>query len=403
MPWKETHVEEQRFRFVMDVQEGALSLSALCVEYGISRKTGYLWLERYEREGLDGLRDRSRAPLSHPNRMSAVQEERLLSLKAQYPTWGADKLRSFLRKQDALLDPSAEEQSWPALSTINALLSRRGLVKRRRTRQSVPPRTQPLAYCNSLNSVWSADFKGWFRTKDGQACYPFTLTDNYSRYLLKVQALRQTGFEAVQPLMVAAFREFGLPEAIRTDNGPPFASRSLCRLSRLSVWWIMLGIRPDPIEPGKPQQNGRHERMHRTLKEEATRPPQANLRAQQRCFDRFCEVFNGQRPHAALGQVPPSDVYQASPRRYPLRLREPEYEPGLEVRRVRSSGEIRWRGELHYVSESLIGHRVALEESDDGEWTLWFGPATQYIKIAIWNERLHRWTSPKPEKPKAKT
>jgi len=255
-----------------------------------------------------------------------------------------------------------------------------------------------MAHCVGPNSVWSIDFKGWFRTGDGNACYPLTLCDGHSRYILRVQALQHTGYESVKPLLVAAFREFGLPEAMRSDNGPPFASRGLGGLSRLSVWWVRLGVRPDRIQPGKPQQNGRHERMHRTLKAEATRPAGSNLRTQQQKFDLFSKEFNEQRPHAALGQVPPVSVYQPSSRCYPLRLPELGYAEGQEVRRVRSSGEIKWRGGIHYVSESLRGEQVAIEETGDGEWTLWFGPQPDPLRLALWDERQRRWKTPKATK-----
>ena len=399
MPWKETAVQDERNEFINAWLKQEWNMSTLCQEFGISRKTGYKWLKRYDAEGREALADRSRAPHVHPNALPGEVAQQILQARAAHPHWGPLKLLAWLARYHP-------EQEWPAPSTVGALLKEQGLSAPRRRRRVTPP-SQPLAHSTHNNRVWCIDFKGWFRTQDGQICYPLTVTDSYSRYLLRVQGLSKTGFEVVQPWMVATFHEHGLPEAIRSDNGPPFAGRGLGGLSRLSVWWIRLGIQVERIAPGKPQQNGRHERMHRTLKAETTRPAQANLRAQQRCFERFREEFNEERPHAALGQVPPALVYEASSRRYPLRLPRLVYEPGLQERRVRSSGEIKWRGGLHYVSECLIGEIVALEESGDGEWTLWFGPEVSRQALAIWDERLKNWkalprqnTSKPPEKTK---
>lgn len=368
MPWKETHVDAQRLQFIAEWLKEEWSMSALCREFGVSRVTGYLWVERYSLEGSAGLKPRLRAPHTHPNQLPKEIEERLLGLRHEHPTWGSGKLKAWLE----LHEPLADSQRWPAISTIGALLERNGLVSQRRKRYKTPPYTQPLAHCTNSNSVWSVDFKGWFRTGDGSACYPLTLSDNYSRYLLRAQALHLTDCSVVKPLMVAAFREFGLPEAIRSDNGPPFASTGLCGLSVLSIWWIKLGIRHERITPGKPQQNGRHERMHRTLKAEATIPAAADLRGQQRRLDSFRQEYNEVRPHEALGQVTPASVYQASLRRYPLRPPEPEYGSDMQVRRVHSNGAIKWQGNEHYISQALRGENIALEDRGDGEWTLWF-------------------------------
>lgn len=391
MPWKETAVQDERSQFIDAWLEQEWTMSALCQEFGISRKTGYKWLERYDAGGRRALADRSRAPHTHPNALPDEVIQQILQARAAHPTWGPLKLLAWLSRYHP-------DQKWPAPSTVGALLKEQGLSAPRRRRRVTPP-SPPLAHSSHNNRVWCIDFKGWFHTRDGQICYPLTITDSYSRYLLRVQGLRKTGFEIVQPWMATTFHEYGLPEAIRSDNGPPFAGRGLGGLSRLSVWWMRLGIQVERIAPGKPQQNGRHERMHRTLKEETTRPAQADLRAQQRCFERFREEFNEERPHAALGQVPPALVYKASRRRYPLRLPPLVYEPGLQIRRVRSSGEIKWRGGLHYVSECLIGEIVALEERGDGEWTLWFGPELSRQALAIWDERLKSWKTPLKRNP----
>lgn len=368
MPWRETHVDDQRLRFISDWQSGSWNMSTLCRFYSISRKTGYLWVGRYTDEGVGGLVSRSSAPQTHPQQVSDEVEQRLLLLRHRYPHWGPLKLKAWLEQNEPL-----DEGKWPAASTIGSLLDRHGLTKHRRVRRKSVPSGQPLSHCLEPNGVWSIDFKGCFRMGDGLLCYPLTISDNNTRYLLRAQALHQTGCSVVQPLMVATFREFGLPEAIRSDNGPPFASTGLWGLSQLSVWWILLGIRPERIEPGQPQQNGRHERMHRTMKAEATIPAESNLRKQQRRLDNFRREYNEERPHAALGQVPPASRYEASPRPYPARLKEPEYDAGQLVRRVRQNGEIRWKGGLHYVSQALSGQNIALEERGENEWILWFG------------------------------
>lgn len=385
MPWKETHVDDQRVLFIAEWLREEWSMSALCREFGISRVTGYLWVDRYKSEGSPGLQDRNRAPHTHPNQVPEAMEQRLLRLRQEHPTWGGAKLKAWLE----LNEPLDDSQRWPAVSTIGALLERHGLISRRRKRCKTPAYTQPLAHCTESNSVWSVDFKGWFRTGDGLSCHPLTISDNHTRYLLRAQALRQTDYRAVKPLMAAAFREFGLPEAIRSDNGPPFASTGLCGLSALSIWWLKLGISPERITPGKPQQNGRHERMHRTLKAEATNPAACDIRNQQRRLDSFRREYNEVRPHQALGQVTPASLYQASPRRYPLRPPEPEYGSHMQTRRVRSNGEIRWQGGLHYISQALIGECVALEESGDGEWTLWF--CSMPLAVAKNQEKCLAW------------
>lgn len=338
MPWKETHVEGQRLDFISDWQRGSWSMAALCRRYSISRKTGYVWVARYKEEGVCGLKERTSAPHSCSHRLSPEVEERIVLLRRLYTDWGPEKLKSWLEEHEPL-----EQGRWPAASTIGTVLDRNGLTQYRRARRQTPPYGQPLLHCREANDVWSVDFKGWFLTGDGRQCHPFTMSDNYSRYLLKVQCMQQTDSGMVRPSMIAAFREHGLPIAIRSDNGAPFASTGLCALSRLNVWWIQLGIRPERIEPGKPQQNGRHERMHRTLKQ-ALNPVQPDLRRQQIRLEQFRCVYNEQRPHAALGQVAPARVYRASERRYPSRLKGPEYNADLQVRRVRHNGEIRWKG-----------------------------------------------------------
>ena len=275
MPWKETCPMKERSRFVVEQESGRYAMAELCRIFGISRETGYKWVERYKAEGPPGLQDRSRAPRCHPNAVPEEVEAVILETRAAYPTWGPKKLRAWLQTH-------RPEEGWPAGSTIGEILERHGLTVPRKKRRRTPPYTEPFAACAGPNAVWCMDFKGWFRTGDGVRCDPLTISDAFSRYVLRCQALSDMREERVRPLCEAAFREFGLPWAIRTDNGSPFASRGIAGLSRLSVWWLRLGIVPERIEAGHPEQNGRHERMHRTLKAETASPPAPTVRGQRR-------------------------------------------------------------------------------------------------------------------------
>ena len=367
MPWRETCAMSERLRFIGLFEKGDVTMAALCREFGISRKTGYQLLARYAAEGEDGLRDRSHAAHHHLHAVSEEIEEQIVALRARHPTWGARKLRARLM----LDDPAA---IWPAASTIGEIIDRHGLIIPRRRRIRTPPDTSPFAHCTGPNDNWSIDYKGWFRTRDGRRCDPLTISDAHSRYLLRCQAVRRVNTRCAQPLLEATFREYGLPLAIRSDNGPPFASRGVGGLSRLSVWWIKLGIKPERITPGHPSQNGRHERMHGTLKRDACEPPGSNRREQQRRFDIFRRTYNEERPHEALGNVPPGMIYRPSPRPYPARLPELVYPDHWQIRRVRQNGEIRWHGNHIFIGEVLAGEPVALQESDNGSWLVHFGP-----------------------------
>lgn len=369
MPWEETTRMKQRVRFISDLESCLYTMTELCERYGISRKTGYKWAERYVAEGVDGLQDRSRAPKScchgTPEELVAV----LVELRRAHPTWGPRKLLAVLRKREP-------ELSWPAPSTVGGILKRQGLVEggRRRARRSCSHPGRPSVQASAPNGVWTGDFKGQFRTSDGCLCYPLTVADAYSRFLLGVEGLDSVSESQAWPVFERLFREYGLPEALRTDNGSPFASAgAVGGLSRLSVRWIKLGIRLERIEPGHPEQNGRHERMHRTLKQETARPPAASRAAQQDRFDQFRLVYNEQRPHEALALRTPGELYCPSPRPYPSQFLEPEYPGHFEVRSVRRGGEIKWQGEFVFVSEALAGERVGLEEYEDGLWAVYFG------------------------------
>jgi len=366
MPWKTSGVVEERIRFAVEYESGEWTMAELCRHFGIARKTGYEMVARWQQEGAAGLKDRSRAPLNHPNQTPAEVEAAVLALRRAHMSWGPRKLR-------ARLEARHPEQAWPAPSTIGALLTRAGLAYARRLRRRTPPFTQPFAQAGEPNAVWCADFKGWFRTRDGERIDPLTISDAASRYLLRCQAVEKTDTEAVRSICEAAFREYGLPLAIRTDNGPPFASRGVAGLSRLSLYWMKLGIAPERIQPGHPEQNGRHERMHRTLKEETARPAEANRRRQQASFERFRRTYNQERPHEALGQKPPAALYTASPRPYPARVPEPEYDTGVEVRSVYPHGQFFWKGHDVFLSKVLAGERIGLEPIDDRYWCVCFG------------------------------
>jgi len=367
MGWKETCVVEERLRFVDEIKKGEDSFAGLCRRYGVSRKTGYKWLERYEDEGVIGLIDHSRAPHSHPREVAEAIAEQCLAVRRAHPTWGPVKVRAYLKRRAAKID-------WPASSTIGALFDREGLTVKRRKRRHSPPATAPFAHCGVPNDVWCMDFKGWFLTGDGTHCEPLTLSDAYSRYLLRCQALGRTDGDHVWPVLDAAFREYGLPCALRSDNGAPFASTGAGGLSRLSIKVIKAGVLPERIAPGKPQQNGRLERLHLTLLQDTADPPARSLRQQLERFQDFLRIYNEERPHEALDNRTPAEIYIGSPRRWDGVLREPHYGSEHTVRRVRHNGEIRWLGATVYISMALTGEPIGLVENDDGSWTTSYGP-----------------------------
>lgn len=352
-------------RFVLERERGLHTMTELCEMYDITRETGYYWLRRYQQGGLEALQDRDRAPRQHPNQTPEEVEQAVLELRRAHMSWGPRKLKRVLEREQP-------QRQWPAASTIGGMVAREGLVVRRKKRRKVPAYTQPFESADMPNRVWCADFKGWFRTGDGARIDPLTITDACSRYLLRCQRVEKTDYERVRAIFESAFRECGMPQAIRTDNGAPFASRAVAGLSRLAVWWMKLGIVPERIAAGHPEQNGRHERMHRTLKQETASPPEANRRAQQRAFDRFRREYNEERPHEALDMETPSAVYTQSSRRYPARVPEPEYGRLFQVRRVAERGQFRWKHEHVFVSETLTGESVGLLPMDDRYYTVYF-------------------------------
>jgi putative transposase len=367
MPWSQTSPMDQRTQFIADYLRELLSVTELCVLYGVSRKTGYKWIDRYLRCGPAGLEEHSRTPRNSPNQTPEDIVAAIIEARRRHPSWGAKKLLALLAKRHA---PAL----LPGRSTVCDILNRHGLVLRRRQRRRIGHPGKPTSAILAPNDVWSADFKGQFKTQDGRYCYPLTVTDGYSRYLLSCQALDSTAVKEAKPVFTRLFKEFGLPKRIRTDNGVPFATNTLARLSQLSAWWIRLGVLPELIEPGKPQQNGRHERMHRTLKAETTRPAAGSLAAQQRKFNLFREEFNHERPHEALDQQTPGSIYTPSSRQMPNQLPPLEYPDRFEVRYVSANGGIRWNADWVNVSIVCAGEYVGLEEIDDGIWNVYFGP-----------------------------
>ncbi|MEA2162342.1 MAG: hypothetical protein QOK37_469 [Thermoanaerobaculia bacterium] len=385
MPWKATSVTDQRAKFMLDYNElvrtGQTTMSLLCAAHGVSRKTGYKMVARYQQSGWPGLADHSRAPLGGKHWISSETISAVLDVRLDYPQWGSRKIVAYLRD-------IAPDQQWPAASVVHEWIKQAGMVinhpgPRRRFPHPGRPAAVPI---ERPNQQWSTDFKGHFRTNDRRYCYPLTVADSFSRYIIGCQALRATTLDLTWPVFERLFREHGLPDAILSDNGTPFSSNSVKRLSKLSVRWIRLGIEPRLIQPGKPQQNGRLERMHRDLKKEACAQPAANCRRQQVQFDTFVDRFNHIRPHEALGQTPPVRSYERSSREYPKRLPEIQYPSTCVLRQVRSSGEIRWKGQWFFLSESLVGEVVAFESIDDGCSILRFGP----LELGYHSEREHR-------------
>lgn len=380
MTWKVNCVMDERVKFIAGCVEGRESMVALCERFGISRKTGYKWRRRYDAEGPEGLLDRPRAPHHHPNAVDRATVDAILECKGRenHKYAGPLKIRVYLEWEQP-------DRPWPSASTIGEILAARGLVKKRRRRRSDLPSATPLSKCTEANDTWCADFKGWFRTGDNARCDPLTVTDAHTRFLLGCQGLPGTcGFDAVQPIFERIFREYGLPRAMRTDNGAPFASCGLAGLTPLSVWFIRLGIHPERIRRGKPQDNGRHERMHRTLKETAINPARGSLRAQQRAFDAFVEHYNFERPHQALGQRPPGDFYRSSPHPFPKRLPDqPDYPREWTVRVIKLKGGMKWGGSEIHVSQALAGHAVGLEPIGETGWLLHFCT----VPIAYFDEK----------------
>lgn len=374
----------ERIKMISEYLSGDYGVSELGQKYGVSRDKVYKWIARYKEEGWRGLEDRSRAPHKQALATAAEIEARILELKARWTGWGAPKLRQKLLKEIGA-------EKCPAESTVSAILKRHGLVKKRRVRgRAVPGGAGPLEHCQGANVVWCADFKGWWKTQDGKRCEPLTVSDAWSRYLLKCVALKGgTCMELVKPHFELLFREYGLPEAIRTDNGAPFASTGLGGLTRLSAWWVRLGIRLERIEPGCPQQNGRHERLHLSLEQSPQRDARANLKKQQEALEEFRAEYNEERPHESLGQRTPAELYVPSVRPYRGKIPAArEYPEEWQTRSVRPGGRIKWQGREINVTRALSGERIGLEPKGDGIWGVWF----EHMELGLFDERRKRIT-----------
>jgi len=366
MSWKETCAMQERAKFIIDVLDGTYSMVELCDYYDISRKTGYKWLGRYQQSGIEALRDRSRAPYNHPQEMSLQVKQAILAIKQRFPKWGAPKIRARLERIHS------SWKRYPAVSTIGSFLQKQGLTCPRKRRRKATPTELPLTSGRYCNQVWCADFKGHFKTSDSSRCNPLTISDHASRYLLCCRHLDKMSYELVKMRFERVFQQYGLPEVIRTDNGTPFSSRGLGGLSRLSYWWIRLGIHPERIEPGCPQQNGRHERMHKTLKDHTARPPAKTLTKQQHRFNQFCVEYNEHRPHEALDMRTPSQCYRSSIREFPSRLPRINYPDHMQVRRVYPHGDIIYLGKRLFTTESLGGEYAAVEQVSENASRLWY-------------------------------
>jgi putative transposase len=366
MPWRTSTVPNERARFVLEAELSDFSHAELCRRYNVSRPTGYKWLERYRQDGLPGLQDRSHRARSCPHATPDQVVEAILAIRKKRG-WGARKIRVKL-----LEDPAMPHV--PCVDTVHQVLVRHGCVEERKPRRRRTHPGPPLPIPPEANATWTADFKGEFRTGDGHLCFPLTIQDGHSRFLLECRGMLRLDLQATVRRFRHLFREFGLPQRIRTDNGHPFASTAIAGLSQLSVWWISLGILPELIEPGKPQQNGRHERMHRTLKEKTASPPKSTLRAQQTKFNEFRRVYTFERPHESLSMATPADFYEPSPRPFTETPEPIEYPGHFEIRRVSGDSTLRWHSRKVFVSNLLKYQDVGLEQVADGVWSVYFGP-----------------------------
>jgi transposase InsO family protein len=365
MPWKVSSVVDQRLQFLSSYQREEMSVTDLCHEFGISRPTAYRWINRYKEVGPEGLLDLSRRPHSCSHATPDAVVNAILSLRAKHPSWGARKLKARLEK----VEPGVY---WPAASTFGSILSRAGLTSPTKKKRRTTPYSEPFSEVTAPNQLWCMDFKGCFMTGDGTRCDPFTITDAHSRYLIRCQVVSRMDLSQVRAICEAAMREYGLPSRIRTDNGAPFAGAGLLGLSKLFLGWMKMGIVHERIQPGRPQQNARHERMHRTLKADTANPPAATLRLQQKRFDQFRHVFNHERPHEGLDNETPGSLYQPSTKMFPRTIPEYVYPNGFVTRRVNNSGDISWHKDRVFISEVFRFEEVGLEEVEDRIYKVFF-------------------------------
>jgi len=366
MPWEMEKPMDQKVKLIGDWLDENYSITELSNKYGVSRKTIYKWIKRYDQEGISGLEEKSRASYSHPNSTKSDIVQRIIDYKLDHKTWGPKKVVTNLKR----LYPKEE---WPSVSTTGDLLKKNDLVNEKKLRKRVHQYQDHFVDCTKSNDVWSADYKGQFYTKDKKVCYPLTVTDNFSRFLIACDGLEGPRYLETRVCFERIFREYGLPLAIRTDNGTPFSGMAVGGLSRLAIWWIQLGIIPERITPGKPQQNGRHERMHRTLKCDTLNPAGFNLADQQKKFDLFRVEYNTERPHESIEMKRPTELFEKSNRFYPDSIKPIEYPDDFEVRIVKHGGEISFNNNLYYISELLYGDKIGLKEIEDGLWQMNYG------------------------------
>lgn len=367
MAWGVVNVVVKREEFSRLVIENELTMAEACRQFEISRPTGYKWIKRYLDEGKTGLENRSKAPINQPRKVDIDREQIILKARFKKPSWGPKKIRAMLVEKYPEID-------WPSKTTIGSILHRNGLVPERTYRRRVPGKTVPLSDQFQPNDTWAADFKGWFSVGDGRKCEPFTLSDGATRFILKCQSVDVKDVEHIWAILETAFREYGLPLFLRTDNGPPFATCGAGRMSLLSVRLVKAGVIPEWIEPGKPQQNGRHERMHRTLKLETASPPAETLEEQIGRFRDFVRSYNFERPHEAIGLICPGSIYRVSERRWTGKLKEPEYPSDFLIRKVKSCGKLSWKCEDLYIGRTLSGEPLGMKEQEDGTYTVYYGP-----------------------------
>ena len=355
----------ERAVFIRAWEADVFTMKELCEHFGVSRKTGYKWVNRYREGDPESLADRSRAPQTCPHKTAPEVETVIVRMRRKHKRWGPKKIIDELQR-------TQPERTWPAVSTAGAILKRAGLVKKRKRRRRWRHPGHPPLKADRPNELMTVDFKGEFRLGDRSVCYPLTIQDRFSRYVMACKGLPSPRLDDVRVTMEGLFREVGLPERIRTDNGEPFASHGISGLTRLNVWWMRLGIRHERIDKACPYQNGAHERMHQELKAETTRPPAHSLSGQQILFDDFVREYNENRPHEGIGQQRPSDLWIPSPRPYPELLKDPDYPGYFEVRRVRSGGEMKFKSRMQFVSQALAGQLIGLEPIQDGVWSVIF-------------------------------
>jgi len=387
MPWQERCAMDERVSFLAEYLTGLWTMTELCDRFSISRKTGYKWVQRYDAGGRPALADQPRRPHGHPHAVPERVVQRLLEVRARFPRWSMGKVVTWAARR-------YPRTAWPCRTTAYELMRRAGVPRAPkrpgpaggRAPALVRELTEPLA----ANAMWTTDFKGKFRLGNGAYCHPLTLRDGFSRFVLRCDGLPAESYPCTRPLFERAFAQFGVPECIRSDNGTPFASSGLAGLSRLSVWWMQLGIRVERIAPGCPEQNGSHEQFHRVLKRDTTRPPARTAPAQQRRFDAFRREYNHERPHDALGGAAPASVYTPSERRLPRTLPPINYPQHWEVRGADSSGVITFHGRPLNVTRALANQDVGLEEIDDAIWRVWF----LATPLGHFDERRWRWVRP---------